>query len=271
MTKERIKELITEIFYGSENNKVHLPEEGADITILEEPLIGYAAADDPLFDEYKDPAVIGEGWMSPREWMEDARTVIVFFFPYSEEVRSRAAASEKLINEAWKYGYPAGSTLSKEMTIELQKMMEKEGMRTLNPLNDPRMKTTNVPVKNGEEDDLHFIPAWSTRHGGYVAGLGTFGINRHIITEKGCCGSLTTLFTDLVFEPTERKYTGIYENCIKCGKCAERCPGKAITIENLRNLKKCSEFGGFLREAYGGGGCAKCMFGVPCEHSNPIK
>lgn len=90
-----------------------------------------------------------------------------------------------------------------------------------------------------------------------------------MITEKGCCGALTTLILDTFVEPTERKYTGLYDNCIKCGLCAVRCPAEAITIENLRNLKKCSEYGGWMREQFNSSACGKCMVAVPCEHANP--
>lgn len=269
MNHSEIQEMILDIFQVSENNLVHLPDESIDIPILEEPLIGFAAADDPLFEELKQPEAIGQEWLSPREWLKEAKTVIVFFFPYSKEVRSRAAASKELINEAWKYGYPAGSTLSKQMTAELQMRLMKKGLSVCNPLADPRMSTRKVPAVTGGEEDVHYIPAWSTRHGAYVAGLGTFGVHRHLITEKGCCGSLTTLIIDEAIVPTRRNYMGLYDRCIRCGRCAERCPAKAITIENLRNLKKCSEFGGWLRENLGPGGCGKCMFGVPCEHKDP--
>lgn len=271
MRKNNIQEMILDIFHHSEDNLVHLPEENVDIPILEEPLTGYASADDPLFEEYKNPEAIGESWLAPHEWLESAKTVIVFFFPYSEAVRNRAAASKELINEAWKYGYPAGADLSKKMTNILQKQLEEAGLTICNPIFDPRMKTTSFKVMSGNEEDRHYIPSWSTRHAAYAAGLGTFGIHRHLITEKGSCGSLTTLITDAEFEPDPRPYTELYEYCIHCGACALRCPADAITLKYLRNLKKCSDFGHYLTDNFGGGGCGKCLFGVPCEHTNPSK
>ena len=41
MTKERILELVRELFEEAENT-VHLPEENVDVPVLEKPLIGFA-------------------------------------------------------------------------------------------------------------------------------------------------------------------------------------------------------------------------------------
>ncbi len=269
MTKERIFELVRELFEEAENT-VHLPEENVDVPVLEKPLVGFADADDPIFAEYKKPEVIGEEWMAPKEWLESAKTVIAFFFPYSEDIRSRARKSKELVNEAWANGYPAGSRLAGTLIARLAEKLEEEGVKVVNPGKDPRMKVTNTKIMSGPDEDLHFCPSWSTRHAAFAAGLGTFGMHRHMITESGACGTLgSSLIIDLELEPTRRKYTDVYENCIKCGACARRCPAGAITMEYQRNLLKCSRHGGYLREKFGGGGCGKCMVGTPCEHRNP--
>ena len=268
MTKERLLELV-KIRFEEEENTVHLPEENIDVPILEFPLVGFAGADDPLFKEYKKPEAIGESWMAPKEWLESAKTVVAFFFPYSEDIRSRARKSKELINEAWANGYPAGSRLGGIIAARLGELLEADGVTVVNPDKDPRMKITNEKVMSGPDEDLHFCPAWSKRHACFAAGLGTFGMHRHMITESGACGTTASLIIDLELEPTKRTYTDIYENCIKCGACARRCPAGAITMEYQRNLLKCSRHGGYLREKFGGGGCGKCMVGTPCEHRNP--
>ena len=85
LTKEEIKRKMTELFHEVEDiTKVdgvdNLPGcEG--MLIYEEPLIGFASADDPLFEEYKKPHVIGENYLTPREWLEDTETIISFFLP----------------------------------------------------------------------------------------------------------------------------------------------------------------------------------------------
>lgn len=270
MNNKDILEMMRTIFFDSADNTIHLPEENCDVPVLEEPLIGFASASDPYFEELRrNPEAIGEGFMTPKEWLSDAKSVIVFFFPYSEDIRSRLAASKTVITEAWKYGYPAGSALAKKMALCLKEMLEKEGTAVIEPTGDPRFSRTGIPAVTGGEEDVHYIVSWSSRHAGFAAGLGTFGMHRHLITERGTCGSLASLITNHEFSVTERHYTDIYEYCIRCGQCAANCPPEAISPKGLRNLKKCSAYGGYLRENYGGGGCGRCMTGVPCEHRNP--
>ena len=52
------------------------------------PLTGFAAADDPYFEELKKPGVIGEHVLLPRDWLEDAQTVVSVFFPHTERVKA---------------------------------------------------------------------------------------------------------------------------------------------------------------------------------------
>ena len=266
MDRNEVISLLMEVFRSTQNNTVHLPEEDADIPVLEEPLIGFAAADDPLFREFKKPEAIGPEWMAPEEWLDGAKTVIAFFFPYTEEIRSRARKAKGLVNEAWKYGYPAGSALAKNLSLEMAEKLREKGIRVCLPLTDERFQRKQISLP---DDEVHYMVSWSSRHAGYAAGLGTFGVHRHLITEKGCCGTMAcSLIIDLELEPTPRTYTGIYDYCIQCGACARRCPADAITIEHLRSLKKCAGHAAYLRENFSGN-CGKCMVAVPCEHRNP--
>lgn len=37
---------------------------------------------------------------------------------------------------------------------------------------------------------------WSHRHAAYIAGLGIFGINNMLITNKGCVGRIPSFYED---------------------------------------------------------------------------
>ncbi len=270
MDKQHFDALVKDAFAGVVN-QTHLPEENVDIPIMDAPIYGFAAADDPIFDTFKKPEVIGETFMSPKEWMPEARTVAVFYFSFSEEVRRRHRAATGPLNEAFVTAYGEHAKVVVPFAQAMSAALEKEGVKVFNPTWDMKHPSVSTPWDNGGEEDLHWSVAWSTRHLAFAAGLGTFGVHRHIITEKGCCGAMVTLILDCELEPTKRPYTDPYEYCSRCGTCTTRCPVNAISLEHLRNLKKCNARAMELFKLYKKGNCAKCMVGVPCEDRIPVK
>lgn len=52
-------------------------------------------------------------------------------------------------------------------------------------------------------DKEHIYSNWSQRHVGYIAGLGTFGLNNMLITDQGTCGRFYSLITNLPVEPDQ--------------------------------------------------------------------
>ena len=51
--------------------------------IYEDPLVGFARADDELFTEFKKEGIIHPEYLTPLEWLSGAKTVISFFLPFS--------------------------------------------------------------------------------------------------------------------------------------------------------------------------------------------
>jgi epoxyqueuosine reductase len=70
---------------------------------------------------------------------------------------------------------------------------------------------------------------FSHKHAAYLAGLGTFGVNNTILTERyGPRIRFTTVLTDTEFpsgRPMEKQL------CIKCMRCKRECPQSAIGNE----------------------------------------
>lgn len=268
MDREMFIGIARQCFYESEDNAVYLPKEAVSLPILEEPLVGFAAADDPIFETFRRKEVIGSNWRAPQEWMPEARTAAALFFPFTEDIRCRHRASKEPANDAWSISYGKHFQFMEAFLSRMSEALRKEDVKTCCPTRDSAFTRTPVPVKSGEEDDLHYDTSWSNRHVAFAAGLGTFGIHRHLITEKGCCGALATMILDCAIEPTPRPYRDTYEYCIRCGACARRCPAGAITLEHLRNIRICGEHGARLFQEYRGA-CGKCLVGLPCEHRNP--
>ncbi len=272
MDKQQFDAIAKEVFAGlAEQNRSHLPTEDVTVPIVDEPIYGFAAADDPIFESFRDPEVVGENFRLPTDWMPEAKTVVVFFFRFSEEIRSRHRVCKDAMSEAFTVGYGDHGKVLVPFARTIAAKLEEAGVKVFNPTWNMDYPTVSTPYDNGGEEDLHFNVAWSTRHVAYAAGLGTFGIHRHIITANGCCGAMVTLLLDCALEPTKRAYSDPYEYCSRCGACTTRCPVNAITMEHKRNLKKCSGRTGELFKLYKKGNCAKCMVGVPCEAGIPVK
>ena len=62
------------------------------LRIFDQPLIGVASADDPLFDELKVTAIVGPERLTPKEWIGSARSVISYFLPFTKRVREAKQA-----------------------------------------------------------------------------------------------------------------------------------------------------------------------------------
>lgn len=134
------------------------------------------------------------------------------------------------------------------------------------------------PTYNYDPENLR--SDWSHRSAAYIAGIGKFGIHNMLITEKGCCGRIGSVITDMDIEPTKRieeeyclfKVKGI------CKKCAERCVNGAFVIEDkavIYDRWKCNEqiYEKIIPHYPIGDGdaCGKCMCAVPCSMTNPSK
>ena len=257
------------VFSQLENNTVLLPGEQIVVPVLDAPLIGFASADNPLFETFRRDEVIGSQWRAPKEWMPEAKSVAVFFFPVSSAIRTRHRAAKTATNEAWNYGYGKHGQVLNAFIEGLTAELESLGIHYHIPTKDPAFKIEQHPVMSGGKEDVHYSTSWSNRHVAFAAGLGTFGVHRHLITKSGCSGVLASMILDREMEPTVAEYKDPYENCIHCGACVNRCPAGAITLENLRNLKECRTYAGSLRKENDPGNCGKCLVGIPCEYVKP--
>ena len=260
---------VDRVFSKLEENTVLLPGEQVVVPVLDAPLTGFANADNPLFETFRRDEVIGSQWRAPKEWMPEAKSVVVFFFPVSQAIRSRHRAAKTATNEAWNYGYGKHGQVLNAFIEGLAAELEGMGIHTFIPTKDRSFKIEQHPVMSGDKEDVHYSTSWSNRHVAFAAGLGTFGVHRHLITSSGCSGVLASMILDCETEPTSAGYKDPYENCIHCGACVARCPAGAITLEHLRNLKECRTYAATLRTETEPGYCGKCLAGIPCESVKP--
>lgn len=227
------------------------------ISIYAEPLFGFADADDPLFTKLKGPEVIGPHHLLPAEWLPGAKTVISYFLPFSSQVR-QANRIEGLPAKEWLYGRIEGEVFNGALKQVLVGQMIEAGGKTIVPMLDSRFTISNRRSN------------WSERHAAFIAGLGTFGLSKSLLTEKGCAGRYGSIITTLEMPVSERPYQDIYQYCAFCEECIPRCPSGAIKADG-KDTFVCSEYidnevKPKFTPRYG---CGKCQTAVPCEYSLP--
>ena len=59
----------------------------------------------------------------------------------------------------------------------------------------------------------------------------------------GTCCRISKVITDMPLQPDEPIEFGVYEFCKKCGRCAEKCPAKALSTDNEMSSVDYSETG----------------------------
>lgn len=238
--------------------------------IFDYPLYGIADANDPLFEEFKNETIIGKSYHPPYYWVPEARSVITYFLPFSRQMR-QSNYGDPPPSVEWLHGRFLGENLNEKLRLKLVAELEAINGSAVAPLLH----------EDYSSDYDHFTSSWSERHAAYVAGLGSFGLHRGLITSQGVAGRIGSVITDLLFKPTLRPEGPYYNNCPylmdeKCGVCIKRCPAGAIT-KSGKNKEKCYQYM-FIEDhmqttrehfGYKHSICGKCQVDVPCEDKIP--
>jgi len=274
--EERIKNFIV----GSEVNRLALDGQ----VIYDEPLVGFARGDDPLFKRYK--RVIGKFHYTPLEWIKLAQReksprdlrardlrVIAWVLPITEKTRKENRVEVKATSRRWAHTRLYGEECNQALRSYLVSLLKEEGYFALAPFQSrffTRLKHSPVGYASN----------WSERHVLYAAGLGTFGLSDGLITSKGKAMRCGSVITNLPVKPTPRPYRKRGDYCLfhrqgTCMECACRCPVGAIT-EKGHDKYACGDFvhksiGSYVRKTYEIDihACRLCQTGVPCEFEIP--
>ena len=105
---------------------------------------------------------------------------------------------------------------------------------------------------------------FSHRHSAYLAGLGTFGVNNMLLTEKN--GPRIRFIS--VVTTAELPYGKPIKKpiCTECMRCRTECPADAVASElypnGISEKKKCVEYSAVLRKR-GCSPCGRCIFVCP--------
>lgn len=276
MDRKDITESAVSFVRNSEHN--HISEKNsisantAGMKIYDDPIFAFGSSDDAYFERLKNPNAIGEHFLLPRQWLPDAKTVISFFLPFSREVKEGNRKDLLWPSEEWLHGRYEGQAMLGKLCLHLKSELERAGYPSVVPSQEADFWCTDGFLSKTAHGTLSFTSNWSERHVAFICGLGTFGLSKGLITDKGVCGRFGSIVTELSLPPDRREYTELYENCILCGKCARNCPAGAISLETGKDHGICSRFlNETLQKHTPRYGCGKCQVAVPCESAVPRK
>ena len=224
-----------------------------DRDFFREPLVRFASAADPLFLSLSE--VVGKHHIQPQDLLLEARTVMAFFIPFARSIVFANQGPGPVAPE-WAEAYLKTNALINLTCEHVTAFLSEKGI-----------EAKTVPATHTYDPET-LLASWSHRSVGFIAGLGRFGINRMLITAKGCAGRYGSLVLGAGVTPDKR---GDEEFCIglrtgKCRYCLDSCPVEALKPDGfdrqkcneqlLKNSKHFMELG--LSDV-----CGKCVAG-PC-------
>ena len=225
------------------------------------PLVGFATARDPRWLKLRE--IAEPTHLLPTELLPRARTVVAFFIPFGQSV-VKANRRDAEVAPEWTVAYNETNALINRIT---GKLVESLGIHCIRA-------ATQSSTHNWDPKTL--VTAWSHKSAAAIAGLGTFGYHRMLITELGCAGRCGSLVMDAVVKPAPGHQP---ERCLRfaggnCSYCVDSCPVGALTDSDsgAGHLDKMGCYRRLLEvEArQGADACGKCAVG-PCALCSATK
>lgn len=189
------------------------------------PLVGVSAAADPAYTQIKE--IVGPHHAYPQDILPGVQSLVSFFIPFSQMVVASNRKSAD-VSEEWALAYVYGNRLINRISQKLVDYFTGSGIAA-----------ATVPATHSF-DEKTLMAAWSHRSAAYIAGLGSFGTNRMLITKKGCAGRYGTVFVAAQLPATTFKEQ---QNCLRlqgkgCHFCQDNCPTGALR-DGVFNRHKC--------------------------------
>ena len=273
-----LRRAIADFVATSPLNTLGLP--GGEVA-WDSPLVGFSRGDDAIYQEYK--GHIGDFYWTPMEIFQltfpdvaaapEDLTVISWVLPQTRATKDENADQKVYPSTRW----AAARDLGEKFNVALRQHV----VKTLLDATIPAVAPMLAPHWCRQDSQLYgFASTWSERHAAHAGGLGTFGLCDGLITPAGKAIRAGSVVARLEIPATPRPYQNHQAYCLLfshgiCGKCADRCPVKAISSEGHDKIRCRDHLGkarSYGRKKYGlenKVGCGLCQVGVPCESHIP--
>lgn len=179
------------------------------------PICCFSDPSDPQYEELK--TIIGHWHWLPAEILPEVKTVISFFIPFTKEVTASVRETAE-VSPLWTESYEVVNGIINQCSENLVSYFQDQGYDAAS------IRATHT------FDEKTLETKWSHRSAAAIGGLGTFGVNHMLITEKGSSGRFGTVLTTkpLPYSENLPKPQCTYYQKGKCLLCVKVCPAGAL-------------------------------------------
>ena len=232
------------------------------VTAYRTPLVGFASAADPRFRDLQ--RIVEPTHFLPEDMLPGARTVVSFFLPFAAWVVEANAVDRHRVAREWPVAY-----------LETNALIERIAGRLIETLAERGVRAATAPATHNYDPES-LICRWSHKSVAVIAGLGSFGLHRMVITDAGCAGRFGSVVTDadISFTPPPVVERCLYFHDRSCWECISRCPVAALTMDGAIDKQRCNHRLLGLAKGFGGeevaDACGKCAIG-PCSLESAVR
>lgn len=212
-----VKDTIEKKIYEDIVGVVH----DSGLPFYREPLLGIAGAGSRYLGRMKE--IVHPGHLLPEDILPGARSVVAYYLPFKKNIPEENRKGRNA-SRLWAEVYILTNRLLSRIAGTIRERLAGEGFAC----------AWENPTHNFDTELL--VSGWSHKHVAFACGLGGFGKNHLLITEKGCAGRLGSVVTDCKLKPTvadDEARDPFYSCPPNCKYCYSSCPAGALTVESL--------------------------------------
>lgn len=249
----------------------------------DEPLVGFARADHPLFRRLAED-------LAPFYWTPEQAflrafpdspvpaeelSVISWVLPQTAATRTDQGQATELPAERWARSRDLGERFNCALRLNVADTLTRAGYQAVAP--------ERLPGFDFQRSERYGIASnWSERHTAHIAGLGTFGLSDGLITPRGKAVRIGSVVARIDLPATPHVYDNHQAWCLwyangTCGVCARRCPADTIS-EAGHDKDKCLDYirqvtAPYAQQTFGTEAtpCGLCQVRIPCEARIPVR